>query len=113
LVRRQYADRVGAVRRTAQGADDLHPDGHHEIALEVGDERPQREHRRLARRADGPHLLGPEPVDELAHRQGGQERCDAGARQTETHLSGGQPDDLREEHRGAGHERALAEREQQ
>ena len=58
-------------------------------------------------------LLRPEAVDELAHRQGRQERGDAGEGEAETDLGGGQPDDLGEEHRRAGHEGALTEGEEE
>jgi hypothetical protein len=101
------------VRGTAQSTDDLHADGHRDVAREVGDERPDREHGRLADRADRPHLLRAEAVDELAHRQRSDERGDARESQAETDLGGRQPDDLREEHSGPGHERALTEREQE
>jgi 4-oxalocrotonate tautomerase len=90
------------------GADDLHADSHGDVAVEGGDERPNREHRRLPRRADGPHLLRPEAVDQLAHRQRRKEGGDPGAGQAETDLGGGQPDDPGEEDRRAGHEGALA-----
>ena len=113
LVGREHVDRVRAVRGATERADDLHADGHGDVALEAGDERPQREHRRLTGRAERPHLLRPEAVDELAHRQRRQERRDAGEGQAEADLGGGQPDDLGEEHRRAGHEGALAEGEEQ
>jgi hypothetical protein len=97
----------------SERADDLHAHGHRDVALEVGDERPDREHRRLARGAHGPHLLGTVEVDELAHRQGREEGRYAGDGEPQTDLRSGQPHDLREEHRRAGHERALAEGEEQ
>jgi hypothetical protein len=113
FVSRQHVDRVGAVCRATERADDLHADGHGDVTLEPGDERPHREHRGLTRRADRPHLLGSEAVDELAHREGRQERGDAGDGQAEADLGGGEPDDLGEEDRRTGHERALAQGEEQ
>jgi hypothetical protein len=101
------------VRGAAEGADDFHDDGHGDVPLEVGDERPHREHRRLPGRADGPHLLRSEAVDQLAHRERRQERSDPCAGQAETDLGGGQPDDLGEEHRRASHEGALTEGEEE
>jgi hypothetical protein len=101
------------VRSSAERPDDLHDDCHRDVAVEVGDEGPHREHRRLPCRADGPHPLRPEAVDELAHRHSRQERGDAGAGQAETDVRGGEPDDLGEEHSRAGQERALTEGEQQ
>ena len=113
LVRREHVDRVGAVGGAAQGADDLHGDRHRDVAAEAVDERPHREQAGLAGRAQRPHPLGPVAVDHLARRQRGDERRDAGDGQPEPDLRGAQADDLGEEHRGAGHEGALAEGEQQ
>ena len=67
LRRREDVDDIGAVGRPAQRARDLHGHREGDVLGEAVDERPRQEQRPLDDGAEGPHALGAEVVDQLAH----------------------------------------------